>query len=226
MKKLFSLFIGVATLVAPLAFTGSALAAPNWDTTGSYVVDFNYLGTDSPHDVNLTQDGAGDLTGNGGSPAGANTYTWVITSGDVDGDTISYVADYTATPDAVTPQTTMNVDGVIATDGSMSGTWTDNYQGEERAGTWHSTSGTASEIEAVPVDDEMVTVTIMKFINGSQATDESADSADFPMNSSWTADNIGAGSGSYTLSETNDVAYQAETTDMSKGANYSTHEDL
>ncbi|MEX2341194.1 MAG: hypothetical protein WD605_02635, partial [Candidatus Paceibacterota bacterium] len=49
---------------------------------------------------------------------------------------------------------------------------------------------------------------------------------DFPMNSSWTADNIGAGSGSYTLSETNDVAYQAETTDMSKGANYTTHEDL
>ena len=95
MKQLFSLFIGVATLIAPLAFTGSALAAPNWDVTGDYIISFEYLGNPYLHDASLNQDGMGDLTGNGGSPAGANTYTWVITSGDVDGDTISFEADYT-----------------------------------------------------------------------------------------------------------------------------------
>lgn len=226
MKQLFSLFIGVATLVSPLAFTGSALAAPNWDTTGTYEIAFNYLGTDYPHDANLNQDIAGDLTGNGGSPAGANTYTWEITSGNVDADAISFSADYTATPDAVTPQTTLNVVGVVAPDGSMSGTWTDNYAGGERAGTWESTSGTASEIEVVPVEDEMVTVTILKFIDGEQATASSANDADFPMTSTWNAENIGAGTGSYSLSETNPVAYQAETADMTMGADYSTNEVL
>ena len=40
--------------------------------------------------------------------------------------------NYTATADAVEPQTTMNVTGTIASDGSMSGTWTDNYQAGER----------------------------------------------------------------------------------------------
>lgn len=225
MKQLFSLFIGVATLVAPLAFTDQAFAAPNWDTTGDYEVAFEYQGSDYLHDVSLTQDNAGDLTGNGGSPAGANTYTWVITSGNVDADAISFVADYTNTPDAVTPQTTLDVVGIIAPDGSMSGTWTDNYQGGERAGTWTSISGTATEIEA-PVENEMVTVTISKFINGVQATGTTADNADFPMSATWSADNVGAGTGSYTLSETNEIAYQAKTTDMTRGADYMTSEDL
>lgn len=226
MKQLFSLFIGVATLVSPFAFTGTVLAAPNWDTTGTYEVAMNYLGTDYSHDVELVQDEMGDLTGNGGSPAGGNTYTWVITSGNVDGDAINFTADYTATPDAVTPQTTMDVVGVIAEDGTMSGTWSDNYAGEERAGTWTSTSGNAGEIEMPPVENETVTVTIEKFINGEMATAETADNADFPMTATWDAENIGAGTGSYALSETNEVAYQAETVDMTNGADYSTSEDL
>lgn len=225
MRQLLSMFIGVATLLSPLAFVGTALAAPNWDVTGNYVVAFEYLATDYPHDMDLTQDGVGDLTGNGGSPAGGNTYTWVLTSGDVDGDTITFVADYTATPDAVTPQTTMNVVGTIAPDGSMSGTWSDNYAGGERAGTWTSTEGAAEEIPPIVVG-EMVTVTIEKYVNGSMATASSSNNADFPMTSTWDAENTGVGTGSYALSETNTVPYQAITSEMTNGADYTTNEDL
>jgi|GEM_PF-1833182 hypothetical protein len=129
---------GIFTFMAP-----AIAAAPNWNTTGSYVVALNYLGTDYPHDMSLTQDGLGNLTGNGGSPAGANVYTWVIDSGSVSGDTINFSAHYTATADAVTPLTVMNVTGVIAPGGTMSGTWSDNYNGGSRAGTWTTTSGNA-----------------------------------------------------------------------------------
>jgi hypothetical protein len=137
--------IGVSSLMA--ASFGMALmahaATPNWNTSGTYVVAFNYLGSDYAHDVSLTQDANGNLTGNGGSPVGANVYTWAITSGTVSADSIDFYANYTATPDAVTPQTVMHVSGAVALDGSMSGTWSDNYQGGSRSGTWATTSGHA-----------------------------------------------------------------------------------
>src|SRR6185436_11597728 len=106
MKKILSFTASVVTLAllaSSFGFASQAEAATTWDTTGSYVVAFNYLGSDYAHDMILTQDSAGNLTGNGGSPAGANVYTWVITSGSVSGDTIDFLANYTATPDAVVP---------------------------------------------------------------------------------------------------------------------------
>ena len=127
-----------------------ALVAPNWNTTGNYVVNMNYLGTDYAHDMTLVQDGLGNLTGNGGSPAGAQVYTWVLTTGTVAGDAIDFLANYTATPDAVTPQTVLHVVGVVAMDGTMSGTWTDDYQGGMREGTWVSTTGNVVAILPVP----------------------------------------------------------------------------
>lgn len=151
MKKILSLFLGVATLLSPLAFPASALAvAPQWDVTGDYTVAIEYQGTDYPHDISLAQDAAGNLTGNGTSVAGGNTYTWVITSGEVDGDDISFTADYTATQDAVTPQAVMEVEGTIAQDGTLSGTWSDNYDGGNRWGDWTSTTGEASEMTMTP----------------------------------------------------------------------------
>lgn len=123
-----------------------ALVAPNWNTTGNYIVAMNYLGTDYAHDMTLAQDGLGNLTGNGGSPAGAQVYTWVLNSGTVAGDAVDFLANYTATPDAVTPQTVLHVMGVVAPDGTMSGTWTDDYQGGMREGTWMSTTGNAVAI--------------------------------------------------------------------------------
>lgn len=132
----------VSGLGSPLA----QAATPNWDTTGTYVAVFT-LGGDWAHDMSLTQDGLGNLTGGGGYPAGGpHTYEWLLTSGSVSGDTISFTANYTMGADALTPPTTMHVTGTIAPDGSMSGTWTDDYQGGSRAGTWHTSSGTAKPI--------------------------------------------------------------------------------
>lgn len=134
----------ILPLAASLPAVASATTTLNWNVTGSYVVALNYQGANYPHDMVLAQDDMGALTGNGGSPAGGPyAYTWVITSGSVTGDTISFSADYTSSTDAVVPQTTMLASGTIATDGSMSGTWSDNYQGGARSGTWSTTSGNA-----------------------------------------------------------------------------------
>jgi len=200
----------------------TAHAATTWETTGAYVLNMDYLGSDNLHDVSLTQDGLDNLTGNGGNPAGSNTYTWVITSGSVVGDTIDFLADYTATPDAVTPQTTLHVIGTIAPDGTISGTWSDNYAGGERAGTFTTESGAA-----IPKEEEVpatVKVTIVKYIDGVMATAITANNSDFPMSATWDAENIGAGTGTFVLSENNPTPYEAVTVDMTSGADYSTHE--
>lgn len=210
--------------MAPMASAMPVMAAPlpNWDTTGSYVINMNYIDTDYAHDMTLVQDDMGMLTGNGGSPAGGpHTYTWVISSGTVAGDTIDFLANYTASADAVTPQTVLHVMGTIAEDGSMSGTWSDNYQAGAREGTWTTASGMGAEYP------DMVKVTIIKYVDEATATAESAGSMDFPMTATWAAENIGAGTAAYTLSETgfnNPNAYYATTADMTKGADYTTSE--
>ncbi len=71
-----------------------------------------------------------------------------------------------------------------------------------------------------------VTVTINKYIEGAQATALSANSTDFPMSATWSADNIGAGTGSYALGAANAIPYEAMTIDMSSGADYATSEIL
>lgn len=153
MKKISTLTkISTATLMLLALSFGSiptlkaqAANPANWDTTGSYVIALNYNAVDYPHDMTFTQDNLGNLTsGSGGSPAGANTYTWAMTSGTVTGDAIDFWANYTATTDAVTPLTTLHVMGTIAPNGTMSGTWSDNYQAGERAGTFTTVSGAAT----------------------------------------------------------------------------------
>jgi len=359
-KKIMAVFalfaLAVGSFAVSLNQSKVASAATPWDVSGNYVINMNYLGTDYPHDMSLSQNGTGNLTGNGGSPAGANTYTWVITSGSIEDTDVSFDADYTATPDAVTPQTVLHVEGVIAGDGTISGTWSDNYQGGVRAGTWTTTSGAAialpgtlaaedfgvmdmsgvkgytagfgltdatfenaqsvivklysgaillqtntlngpnaASITGVQIsspfdvfgtfdyvadvywenvreaeygqnlipdkvvatvvlengkevtaentnltgdpetifppedeDPEMVKVTIKKYVDGALATGTSANNADFTMNAAWDAENIGAGSGQYTLSENgfggDPTPYQAITADMTSGADYSTSE--
>jgi hypothetical protein len=121
----------------------ASAATPMYDVSGTYVANFNYLGTDYAHDMVLAQSATGTLSGHGGSPIGANVYTWVVTSGAVSGNEVDFYANYTASADAVTPLTTMHVMGTVATTGVMSGTWTDNYQGGTRSGTWTTASGTA-----------------------------------------------------------------------------------
>ena len=150
MKKIIAgVFVGGLGLVSIFGImSASATTVTQWNTTGAYTVAFNYLGSDYSHDMNLVQDSSGNLTGNGGSPVGANVYTWVITSGSVSGSNVNFSANYTATTDAVSPQTVMAVVGTVATDGKMSGTWSDNYQGGSRSGTWSTISGAALALSA------------------------------------------------------------------------------
>lgn len=150
MGKILTKLFMLTLLAIPVsaALHANAAALPNWDTTGNYVIAVNYVGTDYAHDITLAQNATGDLTGNGGSPTGTHVYTWDITSGTVTGDTIDLYANYTATADAVSPLTVMHIMGTIAPNGSMSGTWTDNYQGGSRSGTWTSTSGLAESIQS------------------------------------------------------------------------------
>jgi hypothetical protein len=154
MKKLLS-FGSIITAIALIAisFAAPAQAATPWNTTGNYVVNMEYLGIQHPHDMSLTQDGLGNLTGSGGSPAGGNTYTWVITSGTVSGNSIDFLANYTATPDAVVPQTVLHVTGTIAMNGTISGTWSDNYQGGSRTGALTAVSGSSTPLGVLSAED-------------------------------------------------------------------------
>lgn len=127
--------VGDPTTVYPEVVVG-----PDWDTTGSYVVAFNYQSSDYPHDMILAQDGLGNLTGSGGNPAGGtHTYGWTIDGGStIVGNTIHLNTSY-----ILGAVCTMTIDGIIASPaGTISGTWSDNCGGA-RAGTWATTVGAA-----------------------------------------------------------------------------------
>ncbi len=150
-KKLFGgLLLGALTLAVG---NGAYAATPTWNVTGNYVVNMEYQGTQYAHDMSLTQNSSGVLSGHGGSPAGANTYLWTITSGTVSGNTIDFLANYTATADAVSPQTTMHVVATVGTDGKITGTWSDNYQGGSRTGALTTVSGSATALGALHAED-------------------------------------------------------------------------
>ncbi len=154
-KNLAKTFIA-ALFALPLAIGVQSEAAtiPYWDVSGSHVIDFNYSGATSSHDISLTQDALGDLTGNGGYPAGgAHTYTWALTSGDVNESTVQFTADYTAPTDATTPLTTLMASGTVAADGSITGTWSDNYQGGSRTGSWSTAAGVADPLGSLAAED-------------------------------------------------------------------------
>jgi hypothetical protein len=150
MKKFLNKFAFMALFATfGMALTASA-ATPTWNTSGNYGITFNYQSTDYAHIMSVTQDGLGNITGNGSYPT--SPYTWVINSGStVVGNSIDFTANYTASADAVTPQTTMHVVGTIANDGTMSGTWSDNYQGGTRTGTWRTVSGAATAVTSSTV---------------------------------------------------------------------------
>lgn len=118
----------------PYVFTG-------WDLTGSYKIEFTLNPGPVPaalYDLTLTQ--TGNVLGGQGVYDG---YAWNVV-GSVAADGLTFTATYTS--GAV--GTTMNIVGTIASDGSISGTWDDNYPGPgptTRTGTWYSTSGQATK---------------------------------------------------------------------------------
>ncbi len=69
-----------------------------------------------------------------------------------------------------------------------------------------------------------VNITIDKYIDGTQATALSANSASFPMTESGTENTVVFGPTTYALSASNSIPYQATTTGEMTGDNYSTNE--
>jgi len=102
-----------------------------WDVAGGYVLTFDYLGSLYVHDTTIDS----SFTGTGGYPSGLPySITWTVT-GTVTGDNVSFRIDYDGSGyyvDAV---------GTIASDGTMSGTWSNASQ----AGTWTTTSGNVNK---------------------------------------------------------------------------------
>lgn len=110
----------------------------SWDLTGSWILDFDSTkwpsGNPYQHDMDVSDD-----TATGGWPTGApytNSWTATVT---VDCESVEIHATYKP-GSGVYPYEFWAV-GVIASDGTLSGTWTDTL-GD--SGTWLSTSGAAT----------------------------------------------------------------------------------
>ncbi len=154
------LTIGLSTIALLIGGSGGAslfiqstahALSPNWNTNGNYTFDFEYLGGHYVHDATISgQTAGGNYTINGGYPAGGpHTYVWNGT-GNVTGSTVTNSVNYTVGA----PGTHMDMTGTIASNGTMSGTWSDNYGGT-RTGTWTTASGAA--IMVSPVSNIIVT---------------------------------------------------------------------
>ncbi len=152
-KKISAGIMLFAFAVTSLGFSASvptrvdAVPSAIWNVAGSKVITFEYQSANYAHNVTLSQSETGELSGSGTFA----DYAWTITSGSVTGTAINFTANYTATPDAVDPLTTMTVTGIINQDGSVTGTWSDNYQAGSRNGTFTAPAGTAEEIPVVVV---------------------------------------------------------------------------
>lgn len=146
--QLSTVAVGLSLLVVPLIPGIAAASTPTWDVTGTYVTNF-VLGGTYAHDMVLTQDASGGVTGSGGYPAGGpHTYTWHITSGTVSGNQVNLTAVY----DTGAPGTIMHMTGTVASDGTLSGNWDDNFGGT-RTGTWSTATGTAMALGSIAAED-------------------------------------------------------------------------
>lgn len=252
MKKLLS-FGGIMAAMALFItfFSGPVNAATTWNTTGNYVINMNLLGTDYPHNMSLTQNTFGNLSGSGTTTSGTSTYTWVIESGTVVGDSIHLTANYTAMADAVTPQTVLTMTGMLAQNGTISGTWSDNYRGVQRTGNFSTVSGRAtttatttppttatttppttatSTATTTPVTGVVSTSTskviTVGYVDGKMATAMAANNSDFKMLATFMK-NGATGTAQYALSKNgynNDTTpYKAQSPQYPHGSSYSTH---
>lgn len=116
----------------------SPYVATDWNITGAW--DANFVATSGatgtyPHHMALTQTG-GALAGNGFFIP-APEYTWVVDSGSVTGNHVTFHLHYTG---GHPEEWTTNVDATIQSDGSLQGTWSDN---QGNSGTVTSYTGAA-----------------------------------------------------------------------------------
>lgn len=161
---LVSASAGLVLLSNTAGFAAAAAPVGSWDVTGSYDIGFQLTAdpTVYTHDADLTQSGSA-VDGVGGYPAGGPyAYEWDVTSGTVSGNTITLTVTYTVGA----PGTIMNMTGTIAPNGSMSGTWDDNFGGA-RTGTWQTSSGAAK----ISVPSECDGMTIDNVVLGTSGSD-------------------------------------------------------
>jgi len=140
-SKIIAITVALA-LVLSLVFAVAVpvAASSGWNVSGNWVFDFILTGSnvDNYYNVTFAQTGTA-ITGTGGYPMSGPPYqyTWNITGAVISG--INFTATYTSGATG----TVMQVTGTIAPNGSMSGTWSDNYGGV-RTGTWSTKSGQAT----------------------------------------------------------------------------------
>ena len=121
-----------------------------WDLSGDWVLEFtNFRSPPSwPHDLTVTSHNrtTGVFEGHGGFPASGppHTHKWVLSSATVSGNDVTFRMDYTEGP--LADLYWLVATGVIASDGTMSGSYVDNGYtngGVPIVGTWQTTSGAA-----------------------------------------------------------------------------------
>jgi hypothetical protein len=114
------------------------------ETVGQFTFYLNGDLTNTPYTHHVTLDQAGQtVTGNGGYPVTGppDDFHWNITSGSLVGTTLTLSMTY----DVGAPGVVMTMSGTIAPNGSISGTWTDNYGGT-RTGTFTAPAGSATVV--------------------------------------------------------------------------------
>ncbi len=121
----------------------NAVCGTFWNVTSVTEFTFNLTGdpTGYTHHATLTQNGQ-SVGGDGGYPVtGGDVYHWNITSGSVVGNALSLTWTY----DLGASGTNHVMNGTIASDGSISGTWSDDFGGT-RTGTFTAPVGSATAI--------------------------------------------------------------------------------
>ncbi len=104
----------------------------DWNVSGDWVVNVEYNGVNYPENLILEQTATG-ITGTLELVGGGSL--WTITSGSVTSDEVEFFGNLGSR--------TVQFEGVISSDGTMSGDWYD-VAGGTRTGTWTSTSGEAA----------------------------------------------------------------------------------
>ncbi len=111
-----------------------------WNVTGDWVLSVNISGIEYPEITYFLQ--IGNSIPGSTSLTGSLLYAsslWIIYEGEVIGNTIDFRAYYDPNP-----ARTVNLWGIIAADGTMSGDWADDPP-YTRSGTWVSTDGNANK---------------------------------------------------------------------------------
>ncbi len=143
-----SLSISGGSGLALLAVNSANADSVSWNLNGAYTFNFELNGSFYLHDATISgQDNSGNFTISGGYPAGSSTYldAWKGT-GSVSGNTVTIGVNYTAGALG----THMEMTGTIDSTGTISGNWSDNYNGT-RNGTWTTVKSSAKQISQILV---------------------------------------------------------------------------